>query len=242
MWQPASETEILAAIEAEDMGETATFDAKVALPAKGKSKDLAIDVAAMANDGGTLLYGIGEDENRRPTIPQPFRLAGARERVDQIVRTSISEPPAIEVHALPTDDDLSLGYLLVSVPPSLRAPHMVTVGKEYRYYGRGATGNTPLSEGEVARLYERRQRWEIDRSAMLEQVIDLAQIPPHEDYAFLHLIARPVVPDEDMLDKARGDQHVEQFLNRQFSDALSAKVFSTRYSPDLHTQQLRASC
>jgi hypothetical protein len=71
----------------------ATFDAKATLPAKGKSKDLAIDVAAMANDGGTLLYGVGEDEQRRPTDPKPFELTGAKERVDQIVRTSISEPP-----------------------------------------------------------------------------------------------------------------------------------------------------
>ncbi len=77
MWMPASESEILAAIEAGDLIETATFDAKAALPAKGKSKDLAIDVAAMANDGGTLLYGVGEDENmelvRMRTADRLFR-------------------------------------------------------------------------------------------------------------------------------------------------------------------------
>jgi len=55
VWIPNSEQEIIAAIEAGDLVETATFDAKKILPAKGKSKDLAIDVAAMANDGGTLL-------------------------------------------------------------------------------------------------------------------------------------------------------------------------------------------
>jgi len=31
------------------------FDAKVALPAKGKSKHIAVDVAAMSNDDGTVL-------------------------------------------------------------------------------------------------------------------------------------------------------------------------------------------
>jgi hypothetical protein len=233
VWIPESESEILAAIEARDLTETAAFDAKVALPAKGKSKDLAIDVAAMANDGGTLLYGVGEDEDGRPTIPQPFGLAGARERVDQIVRTSISEPTGIEVKEIQTDDDPSRGYLVIAVPPSPRAPHMVTVGKEYRYYGRSATGNVRLSEGDVARLYERRQRWEIDRDVMLDEAIDSAPIEPHEDYAFLHLIARPVVPDEDLLDKARGDQNEVQFLNGLISTALSAEVFSTPFSPDL---------
>jgi hypothetical protein len=48
---------------------------------------------------------------------------------------------------------------------------MVTVGGDNRYYGRGATGNMRLSEGDVARLYERRQRWEIDREDMLDEVI-----------------------------------------------------------------------
>jgi hypothetical protein len=167
-------------------------------------------------------------------MPQPFKLAGARERVDQIVRTSISEPPEIQVREVPSTDDSSLGYLLVAVPPSPRAPHMVTVGKEYRYYGRGATGNIPLTEGEVARLYGRRQRWEIDRNAMLTKAIDSAPIEPHEDFAYLHLVARPVVPDEDLLDKARGDQHVAQFLNGLFTAALSAEVYSTRFAPDLH--------
>jgi hypothetical protein len=232
---PSTEQEILAAIEAGDLVETASFDAKRSLPAKGKSKDLAIDVAAMANDGGTLLYGVGEDENDRPTIPQPFKLAGARERVDQIVRTSISEPPEIQVREVPTDEDSSFGYLVVAVPPSPRAPHMVTVGKEYRYYGRSATGNVPLTEGAVARLYERRQRWEVDLDVMLDEAIDAAPIDPHEDFAFLHLVARPVVPDEDLFDKARGDQNAAQFLNSLFSAALSAEVFSTRYSPDLHS-------
>ncbi len=46
MWIPKSEQEILAAIEAGDLTETTTFDAKTALLAKGKSKDLAIAVAA----------------------------------------------------------------------------------------------------------------------------------------------------------------------------------------------------
>lgn len=243
MWMPKSEQDILSAIDAGDLVETANFDAKAALPAKGKSKDLAVDVAAMSADGGTLLYGIGEDENDGLTVPKPFQLAGARERVDQIVRTAISEPPAIEVHTIPTDEDPSIGYLVVNVPASPRAPHMVTVGKELRYYGRGATGNAPLSEGEVARLYERRQRWEVDREAMLGQAIESTPIPSHEDFAYLHLVARPVVPDDDLYDRARGDQQAMQFLGGLISAASSGEAFLAPYSPDLrggHNQEWRA--
>jgi hypothetical protein len=242
VWIPKSEGEIIAAIEAGNLIENATFDAKVALPDKGKSKDLAKDVAAMANNGGILLYGVGEDENHRPTVLKPFKLAGARERVAQIVWASISEPPIIEVLPIPTENDPSIGYLVVVVPPSQRAPHMVTAGGENRYYGRGATGNVLLPEVEVARLYERRQQqWEISRrehlesdpKEMLDDAVASAPIEPHEGHAFLHLVARPVVPDEDLFDKARGDQHAVPFLNDLFSAAVSPEVFSIPYSPDL---------
>jgi hypothetical protein len=70
----------------------------------------------MASDGGTLLYGIGEDEHNRLTVPQPFELAGAAERVDQIVRTCISEPPDVQLRPIPTEADPAVGYLVVIVP------------------------------------------------------------------------------------------------------------------------------
>jgi hypothetical protein len=47
MWKPVSEQEILAAIEAGNLIENATFDAKAALPDKGKSKDLAKEFASL---------------------------------------------------------------------------------------------------------------------------------------------------------------------------------------------------
>ena len=237
MWIPRSEQEILAATESGDLRETSSFDAKSALPKKGKSKDLAVDVAAMANDDGTLLYGIDEDDRGEPVIRTPIQLNGAKERVDQIVRTCISEPPDIEIYAIPAEEDESKGYLVVAVPSSSRAPHMVTVGKDNRYYGRSATGNTPLTEGEVARLYERRSRWEVDRTALLDEAIEQAPIEPWDSFAYLHLNARCVVPDEDLLEKAVGHEYLVPFLNALFSAALKDKVFprgyGKGYSPDL---------
>ena len=233
MWIPESADEVAGAVNSGSLEETASFDAKEALPGKGKSKDLAVDVAAMANDGGVLLYGVGEDEHGRPTVLTPVPLAGAAERVDQIIRTCISEPPEVQIRALQDREDSSAGYLVVAVPTSPRAPHMVTVSKDHRYYGRTAAGNARLTEGEVARLYERRVRWEVDREAMLDEQIAAAPLEPHPDFAYLHLVARPVVPDEDLLDKAAGEDNVPQFLNRLFSAAMHAHPFQHRYSPDL---------
>ncbi len=237
MWIPRSEQEILAAIESGNLSETSSFDAKSALPKKGKSKDLAVDVAAMANDGGTLLYGIDEDDHGEPVIRTPIQLNGARERVDQIVRTCISEPPDIEIYAIPTEEDEDKGYLLVAVPSSSRAPHMVTVGKDNRYYGRSAVGNTRLTEGEVARLYERRSKWEVDRMALLEEAITRAPIGSDERFSYLHLVAKCVASEEDLLKKAMGDGYLVPFLNSLFAAATKSDVFPRSYekgySPDL---------
>jgi hypothetical protein len=147
---------------------------------------LAVDVAAMSTDGGALLYGIGEDDHGRPTIPTPILLTGVADRVDQIVSTSVTEVPYIDVRAYPCADDPSKGYLLVIVPQSPRAPHQVAVGGNLRFYGRGATGNRILTEGDVARLYQRRQTWEVDADSLLVQPIQAAPFEPQPELGYLH--------------------------------------------------------
>lgn len=120
MWVPASADEVEAAIAARRLEETHTFDAK-AIP--GRNRDIAIDVRAMTPDGGSLLYGVAEDDDGRPTVPAPFALAGERERIDQIVATSIVEVPVVSIRELPSASHPSVGYIAVAVPQSARAPH-----------------------------------------------------------------------------------------------------------------------
>jgi hypothetical protein len=45
------------------------------------------------------------------------------------------------------------------------------VGEHNRYYGRSAKDNVPLTEGEIARLYERRRSWELNRETLLDGAI-----------------------------------------------------------------------
>ncbi len=155
MWIPKTEAEIRAVLASRELRETPGFDGKREIP---RSVDLATDVAAMAADGGVLLIGVDEDDQGILSVATPIDLAGARERVDQMVRTNIAEPPRVEVRSIECEEDRARGYLVVIVPQSPRAPHMVTTKGHNRYYGRGDTGNRVLAEGEVARLYERRRR------------------------------------------------------------------------------------
>jgi len=216
MWVPTDAADIEGAAEAGELEETPSFDAKANLPQPKKNASLAIDVAAMSTDGGSLLYGVSEDEHKRPTIPQPIALKGAGDRIGQIVSTSIAEVPYIDVREYPCPDDPSRGYVVVTVPASPRAPHQVTVGDDLRFYGRGAKGNRILTEGEVARLYERRERWQVDRQAVLRDVIANAPVPPVRGKGYLHAYARPVALDSTILERAFakiGSQHqVHQWL------------------------------
>jgi hypothetical protein len=203
MWIPRDADDIEAAAARGDLTETSSFEAKRELPTSTKHNvRLATDVAAMATDGGVLLVGIAEDENGEPTVPRPAPLAGAKERVDNIVRSSVAEVPYIEVRPYPTTDDPSIGYIVIVVPRSPRAPHQVTVGGDLRFYGRGATGNRPLAEGEVARLYQRRQASQVDRDARLREVVAYVRFATPDDAGAVYAFAQPVPPDQGLWDRA----------------------------------------
>ncbi|MGX6446786.1 AlbA family DNA-binding domain-containing protein [Patulibacter sp. S7RM1-6] len=200
MWTLMTAEAVAEAATSGHLKETSVFDAKRELGSSKKNPEIAKDIAAMSTDGGVLLYGVAEDENHEPTIPMPFDLTGASDRVAQIVETSISEPPRIILHTLRTDADPSVGFLVIEVPMSPRAPHQVVVGGDFRYYGRGTTGNRKLSQGEVARLYDRRLRWEVDRDDLLKQTISASRFA---DYGgangHFHGFVRPVGAPQSLM-------------------------------------------
>ena len=235
MWIPKSAAEVENAAARADLEETHTFDAKKGLPPAKKNHDIAVDVDAMTVDGGSIVYGLGEDKNKRLTVLAPFGLAGAPERIAQIVETGITEPPFIRVQTLPLDIDPSKGYVLVIVPQSPRAPHQVIADDDMRYYGRGAKGNRVLSEAEVAALYARRERWEVSREELLRD--ELARAPEQKpELGYLVAFARPVVPDDSMVERVTKDGNELRDLLLQGAQSwgdVRADREGTRYDPDL---------
>ena len=231
MWIPKTEEELVAVVNERALEESSTFDAKREIPTK--NVDTAKDIAAMANDGGVIIYGIGEDDNGHLTELNPILLEGLPERIDAIVSSSIQERPEIIISKIPSSEDQSKGYLIVEVPPSERAPHMVVAQKNHRYYGRSAKGNVPLSEGEVARLYERRRQWEVDREALLAKEIENAPLLPNSNFAYLHLIARPVCKSDGLLEQFGNDNAIRQLLQQIVRRSLNPNVFpQTGVSPE----------
>ncbi len=235
MWIPDSAAEIEAAARSANLRETASFDGKEALPPSSKNRDVATDVAAMTTEGGVIVYGLGEDDNKRLTILAPFDLAGAAERVDQIVQTSIMEVPFIETRPLYTDADSGIGYLVVVVPQSARAPHQVVVSDDRRFYGRGATGNRRLPEGEIARLYQRRQNWEQDRDELLRAAVKSSRFTA--DGGMIGF-ARPVLPDPAIWDRAVTSAGSRQELYDKLETAATEPQTASAYDPSFTSRSI----
>lgn len=153
MWIPKDAEELERAIMSKAVQETHNLEFK---KEPTTNRKIAREVAGLAVDGGVLIIGVDEDGAGRPTVLAPFELAGEPERMEQIIRSSIEEPPFTEVVPLWKDD--TTGYLMIVVPASPRAPHQVTARGDNRYYGRSNAVTYALTEGDVARLYERRAR------------------------------------------------------------------------------------
>lgn len=236
MWIPKNEAEIISVVTSNSLQESATFDAKVDIPAKGI--ETAKDVSAMANSsGGVLIYGIGEDENGFPNVLNPISLAGPQEKIESIIRTSIDEVPFFKISAIQTQSDNSKGYLIVVIPPSERA-HMVIVKGDRRFYGRGETGNYVLSQAEVSKLYAKRKLADELILPVLEENIRQSPIQEHNGFAHLHVVIKPVFQDENILDRALlPNETYNQLLNDSVVKVKNSNLLSDRYVPDFLVQQ-----
>lgn len=234
MWIPSSVAEIEAAAARGDIEETASFDGKEALPTRKQNSSVAVDIAAMSTAGGVLLYGLGEDADERLTVLAPLTLAGAADRIAQIVQTSVAEVPHIEFRTYPLPDDPAKGYLLMVVPPSPRAPHQVTVGDDRRFYGRGAKGNRKLTEQEVALLYARRQQQELDLSGRLNEVIrSCIYEPPAEDHGCVYAFVQPASLDQGLWDAAVEGAGSADALEQRLAAAASRPRTTIDFEPSL---------
>lgn len=227
VWRPARTEEFERAVCEGVLDERHDFDAKRQLPSSGK--ELAKDIAAMTTDGGSLVYGVGEDADERPRVLAPIELVGAAERIDQIVQHSISGSPRVDFVHLRLPEDDQRGYLIVLIPPSPEAPHQVQVGDDRRFYGRSDTGNRRLSEEEIARLYERRRSQQVNREQLLAECIAQGPFgaPEPGRQGFLQAFAHPAIPDDELWDRATetagGESELLQRLSTSMGEVASVQ-------------------
>lgn len=195
-WRPRNEGDIAEVIEAGLLRETHYLDVKREVgDTPGARKESARDLASFALHGGALLIGVAEDKEQRTWSLAPIALDTQAERLENIATLLVDRPLFIRVADIPTADDPSKGYLLVDIPPSPRAPHMV----DGTYYGRGDRTRIRLSDAEVVLHHARRESAEVIAGQLLDTEIARDPTPVREQQSGrLYGIAQPVNAQRDV--------------------------------------------
>jgi hypothetical protein len=229
MWVPRSLEELRAGLAAR-VHEAGSVEFKRELPGSSKTSDIAVDVAAMAAEGGTVVYGLTEDKETGTFTEAPIPLKGAIERINNVVQSGVREVPDYDAFALETA--LGVGFLVLAIPPSPRAPHMVEVKGNWRFYGRGPGGNVPLTEAQVARLYERRANDQAAADRLLDSIIRSA---PTRDGMHVYLLVafEPVLGDQGIRERWLSGQDLHAQSRSAIEAAVRALAFTTRWEPSL---------
>jgi hypothetical protein len=204
------------------------------------NRETARDLAQFAIDGGTVVVGLDElDDGTIEVVPQP--LNGLAEQIEQIARANCDPPLAVISRSIPTEADLALGFLVVHVPPSPSAPHMV----DGRYIGRGDKTKRYLADAEVLRLHARRASQEVDALQLLEA--EFGRDPfdmKGRQQAHGFFVAEPVSGRRNMLlgltDPPLQFDKILAFTRRAMDPGLPAQAAVERlgaFAPDLREMQ-----
>ena len=205
-WPPSNEQELSRAAAGGLLEERQKVELKREIAAgPGPNEELAKDLASLAVDGGLFVVGVDEKAGFGLT---PVDLTGLPERIEQVARSRIDEPLYVTFVSFPAAES-GKGYLIVQVPPSPRAPHMVS----HRYWGRGDKTKYPLSDAEVERLMALRTRWAEDAELQLNRWVARDPVPVDaRQTAHLYLVAAPVPLREGaMLRLLGGTEWTERF-------------------------------
>lgn len=185
-WPPRTEEQLQRAANDGLLVESHVLDLKRQL-GKDNSKTAA-DLAAFSVDGGVILIGV--DEATEPPTLHPNELKNLGERVEQIGLSTVDEPVHITTYDIESAANPALGYLVVEVPVSGRAPQMA----EGRYYERGDKTNVVLSDPAVLRWHERKIKEQTDLIEEARAALEAA--PPKANIA---VIAVPLGSRGDIL-------------------------------------------
>jgi hypothetical protein len=138
----------------EKVRERQDLEFKESLPAPGKNEGIGKIVSAMANSGGgTIVYGIVEDDQSRAGAASnpAVSLEGTPERIAEVARNAVDEPVAVETLSLEDAPGTGRGFLVVLVPGSDRVPHFA----DHVAWSRADIVTYRMSRKEIGALFAR---------------------------------------------------------------------------------------
>lgn len=232
-WKPTGWSDVVEAAAGGLLDESHWIDLKQELPPRNRAHntELAKDLASLAVGGGLLLIGI-EDRDSHAGKVCGVELAGLADRVDHVARDRVHPSLVVRSQEIKDPDREGWGCLLVHIPPSAQAPHMV----DYIYYGRGDRANIRLGDEQVRTIIEGRSRSRMDVLAELRRMADDDPIMGDERrLGHLYLLAQPEVASEeiflDLLAREDAMQVLQEIIAQIRRDRGST---TTGFEPDTH--------
>jgi hypothetical protein len=209
------------------LDETHWVELKQAVPASSKpaNLELARDLASLSVDGGVLIIGIADASGSAGAVTGTA-VEGLESRIAQVATGRISPPLPVTIDAFPKPGNPDLGVLVVTVPASAGAPHMV----DGNYWGRGAIGKRTLEDDEVRRLLRDRQARSAGFQGRLEALPDELDLGASDmrSRSRLYVLLEPAAPPEEPSSGSFRGEHPLQLV----SAALS---FQPQWSPSLRS-------
>lgn len=235
-WIPRDEPAITSAAQAGLLVESHYLDLKMTIPnGSGKNRELARDIASFAIDGGAMIVGLAERHDGPPQLV-PVELAGLAERVEQIARQVPDPPIPVTCTPIAASDPVGHGYLIIEIPATGNAPHMV----DGVYMGRGDKTKIRLSDPEVLRLHEARACARDQAEQLVHEYVARDPIPigvSQQAHAFV--VAAPISPRPEMLLNAQPDglwqQLLHQLLDQGAHTPGTLLAVTGDYSPNLRS-------
>lgn len=202
------------------VSERRTLDYKQALPggSDGERKEFLADVTSFANaSGGDLCFGIAEAGG----VPQAvIGLAGMdadaeRLRLESMIRDGVA-PRLLGVQLQVIDGFTSGPVLIVRVPRSWIAPHMVTFKGSSRFFTRNSAGKHPMDVTEIRAAFvlsetipERIRNFRAER--LLRIVAGETPVPlPDSPKIVLHIVPISAFSAGSQLDPSLMREHREE--------------------------------
>ncbi len=211
-----------------------------------EKRDLAADVAVMANSaGGVIVLGVEENEHAQASAAPGIAISDEVERRILQVTAEISPAPPLAVRRIALDEATpGHGFVLIIVPRSLAAPHAVIVNAtSLRYPVRHGTTTRCLTAPEVAAAYRQRLLSEAEqpRRAADAEAQALAFIA--EEGLWVQISVTPELAGSMRIDTAMLRQVQRELTGRpttvfsNFSASLNLRTGHRRFtvSGDMHS-------
>lgn len=236
--------------------ESATLEYKQAAPGTNESdrREFLADVSSFANfRGGDLIYGIKErqDETGKNTgeAGQILPLQGMtadqmKLRIEQLIQDGITPRMRCQLSEITGFGDDERGFIIIiRIPKSLSAPHMVSFQQSSKFYSRNSSGKFILDVQQIRDAFlatesqaERIRNFRLDRIGRILADDTPVQLSSPQRFV-LH-----VIPIGSFLNRERLDLSASYHTIRNSFIPMSGLTGSDRFNLDglLHLHQ-RAS-